>query len=147
MKKSTLLIFLLAIGTAVFAQQTFNFTNASPDNNNWNNGGNWDKGTVPTINDDVFITGFDVVVESAASAGFLKIRSTNDDDASLTVTNNATLTISWPTGGTILDIGGFTTLTINPGASIEYYGDIDIAENGTLIVNGTMKLLPAPTSK
>lgn len=142
MKNSALLIFLIAMGTAVFAQQ-YNFTNGGGDNL-WNNPDNWDQGSVPNSIDHTVWIGtssvtYDVKVPANALCGYLLLR----DGSSLVVRDGATLTISFPESGpdgVNAQIETSATLTVEVGGKLEYDGAI--IQGGTLIVNGTVDLLP-----
>ena len=146
MKKSTLLIFLMAIGTAVFAQN-YNFTNGGGDSK-WSNPANWDQGSAPsTINHLAYIganppTAFNVEVDvDNAFAGYLEMRN----GATLVVKNSGKLTISYPPdipNGINIQLFSTTTLTVDQGGTLEYDGAILV--NGDLIVNGTVEFLPPP---
>ena len=146
MKKSTLLIFLLAIGTAVFAQN-YNFTNGG-GNNKWNNPANWDQNAVPSTTDHLaFIGTIDNTAHTVevdvddAFAGYLELKS----GSTLVVANGKQLTISYPPdipNGINVQIFIGSTLTIAQGGTFLYDGKILLV--GDLIVNGTVDLVPQP---
>ena len=142
MKKSLLFIFLMAIGTAVFAQSYY-FTNEGGDNL-WNNPQNWDLGSVPNSSDHlVYIIGsYNVEVKiNNAFCGYLSLLN----GSSLAVKPNAKLTVSFPGSGPTglnIQIGGTSTLTIDEGGILEYDGELKVGN--TLIVNGKV-VSPPPT--
>ena len=146
MKKSLLFIFLMAMGTAIFAQQ-YCFTNGG-DDLLWNNPQNWDQGSVPNSSDhEVFINDalnpYNVEVQADAFCGYLLLGNSSN----LVVRNNATLTVSYPPNPTGINIQIVTssTLTIDAGGKLEFDGKF--LQQGILIVNGTVDLVPPPPSK